>query len=203
MSAIAAVRGALADHDSPTMSNRVTAPCLVIASIVTWQKQLSRMLRFRTAPSPGGRRWCPWRQFCALAWGRRPCSEPSRLPCRGRHGVDSVRSSAAQWRRANRPEVVVDRFAATKSFYAPAFGWGFTDYGPTSSGFENAGLGLRARRLQHDSPSRAPEGRRPRDALARVEAASGEITAPMFEFPGGRRFQVRNPADSELGVWGK
>jgi hypothetical protein len=39
--------------------------------------------------------------------------------------------------------------------------------------------------------------------LARVEAASGEITAPMFEFPGGRRFQVRNPADSELGVWGK
>jgi uncharacterized protein len=30
--------------------------------------------------------------------------------------------------------------AATKSFYASAFEWGFTDYGPTYAGFENAGL---------------------------------------------------------------
>jgi uncharacterized protein len=29
--------------------------------------------------------------------------------------------------------------AATKTFYASAFGWGFTDYGPTYAGFENAG----------------------------------------------------------------
>ena len=93
--------------------------------------------------------------------------------------------------------------AATKSFYASAFGWGFNDYGPTYAGFESAGLGLRTRRLHHDSPSRAPEGRRSRDALARFEAASGEITAPIFEFAGGRRFHVRDPADNELGVWGE
>ena len=30
--------------------------------------------------------------------------------------------------------------AAAKSFYAAAFGWGFTDYGPTYAGFEGAGL---------------------------------------------------------------
>ena len=29
--------------------------------------------------------------------------------------------------------------AATKSFYASAFGWGFTDCGPTYAGFENPG----------------------------------------------------------------
>jgi len=40
------------------------------------------------------------------------------------------------------------------------------------------------------------------DALARVEAAGGEITAPIFEFPGGRRFHFRDPAGNELGVWG-
>jgi hypothetical protein len=30
--------------------------------------------------------------------------------------------------------------ATTKTFYASAFGWDFTDYGPTYAGFENAGL---------------------------------------------------------------
>jgi hypothetical protein len=39
-------------------------------------------------------------------------------------------------------------------------------------------------------------------ALARVEAAGGQITAPIFEFPGGRRFHFRDPAGNELGVWG-
>jgi uncharacterized protein len=41
------------------------------------------------------------------------------------------------------------------------------------------------------------------DALARVEAAGGEITVPIFEFPGGRRFHFRDPAGNELGVWGE
>ena len=41
------------------------------------------------------------------------------------------------------------------------------------------------------------------DALARVQAAGGEITAPIFEFPGGRRFHFRDPAGNELGVWGE
>ena len=39
------------------------------------------------------------------------------------------------------------------------------------------------------------------DALARVEANGGEITVPIFEFPGGRRFHFRDPAGNELGVW--
>ena len=91
--------------------------------------------------------------------------------------------------------------AATKSFYAGAFGWGFTDYGPTYAGFEGAGL---------DGGLDATETRPPlvilkaddlEDALARVEAAGGEITAPIFDFPGGRRFHFRDPAGNELGVW--
>ena len=38
-------------------------------------------------------------------------------------------------------------------------------------------------------------------ALARVEAAGGVITEPIFEFPGGRRFHFRDPAGNVLGVW--
>ena len=94
--------------------------------------------------------------------------------------------------------------AATKSFYEAAFGWGFVDYGPTYAGFENAGLdgGIAA----HDAAtSTAPlvllKADALEDALARVEAAGGVITVPIFEFPGGRRFHFRDPAGNELGVW--
>jgi hypothetical protein len=38
-------------------------------------------------------------------------------------------------------------------------------------------------------------------ALARVEAAGGQITEPIFELPGGRRFHFRDPGGNEPGVW--
>lgn len=39
------------------------------------------------------------------------------------------------------------------------------------------------------------------DALARVEAAGGAVVKPIFDFPGGRRFQFTDPDGYELGVW--
>jgi predicted enzyme related to lactoylglutathione lyase len=96
--------------------------------------------------------------------------------------------------------------AATRSFYASAFGWGFTDYGPTYAGFEDAGLdgGLAAGdAATTTAPLVLLKADALEDALARVEAAGGEITAPIFEFPGGRRFHFRDPAGNELGVWGE
>ena len=92
----------------------------------------------------------------------------------------------------------------SKDFYASAFGWSFQDFGPTYAGLADAGLdgGIAA-----DDAVAAPvplvilksddlEG-----ALARVEAAGGTVTAPIFEFPGGRRFHFKDPAGNELGVW--
>lgn len=95
---------------------------------------------------------------------------------------------------------------AAKEFYAAAFGWGFTDYGPTYAGFENAGLdgGLASGDAAGTTvPLVILKADALADALARVEAAGGEITAPIFEFPGGRRFHFRDPAGNELGVWGE
>ena len=37
--------------------------------------------------------------------------------------------------------------------------------------------------------------------LARVRAAGGVITQPIFAYPGGRRFYFRDPCGNELGVW--
>lgn len=94
--------------------------------------------------------------------------------------------------------------ATTRTFYTDVFGWTFTDYGPSYVGFENAGLdgGIAA---ADATSSTAPlvllKADDLEDALARVEAAGGHVTAPIFEFPGGRRFHFRDPAGNELGVW--
>ena len=94
--------------------------------------------------------------------------------------------------------------AATKDFYASAFGWTFTDYGPTYASFDNAGVdgGLAGADAASSAvPLVVLKSDDLEDTLARVEAAGGAITAPIFEFPGGRRFHFRDPAGNELGVW--
>jgi uncharacterized protein len=93
---------------------------------------------------------------------------------------------------------------ATKSFYANAFNWGFIDYGPSYAGFDNAGLdgGLATGDAAMTTvPLVILKAADLEDALNRVKAAGGTITAPIFEFPGGRRFHFRDPAGNELGVW--
>ena len=73
----------------------------------------------------------------------------------------------------------------TKSFYGSAFGLDFTDYGPTYSGFENAGLdgGLATGdAAMVTGPLVILKAEVLEDALARVEAAGGTVTAPIFEF---------------------
>ena len=37
--------------------------------------------------------------------------------------------------------------------------------------------------------------------LAKVKAAGGTITKDIFSFPGGRKFQFRDPSGNELAVW--
>ncbi|MET0910882.1 MAG: VOC family protein [Ilumatobacteraceae bacterium] len=94
--------------------------------------------------------------------------------------------------------------AATKAFYANAFSWGFTDYGPDYAGFEDAGIdgGLAAGDSAMTTvPLVILKAEDLEDALRRVEAAGGTVTAPIFDFPGGRRFHFRDPAGNELGVW--
>ncbi|CAN5522242.1 VOC family protein [soil metagenome] len=93
---------------------------------------------------------------------------------------------------------------ASKSFYHSAFGWTFEDFGPTYAGFENAGLdgGLAGGDAAMTAvPLVLLKADDLEDALARVTAAGGEVTVPIFEFPGGRRFHFRDPAGNELGVW--
>jgi predicted enzyme related to lactoylglutathione lyase len=92
---------------------------------------------------------------------------------------------------------------ATKAFYAQAFGWSFQDYGPEYQAF-NEGLdgGFYT---EADAPPKPPLVILYANDLeameAKVKAAGGVISTPIFSFPGGRRFHFQDPAGNELAVW--
>ncbi len=93
------------------------------------------------------------------------------------------------------------RLDHVKSFYAAAFGWTFTDYGPTyaafseglDGGFDAASTLARPLPVLYADDLEA--------ALEAVTQAGGEIAVPIFSFPGGRRFHFHDPAGNELAVW--
>ena len=92
----------------------------------------------------------------------------------------------------------------TRDFYAKAFGWAFTDYGPDYSATttSDVDVGLNG---QPDEALAAPLPVVRVDdleaALNAVTKAGGTIAKPIFSFPGGRRFHFFDPAGSELAVW--
>ena len=92
----------------------------------------------------------------------------------------------------------------TRAFYAKAFGWEFTDYGPTYSATTNGttDVGL------NGDPEGALAAPLPvvkvedlEAALDAVTQAGGVIAKAIFCFPGGRRFHFIDPSGSELAVW--
>jgi hypothetical protein len=93
--------------------------------------------------------------------------------------------------------------AVVKTFYEQAFGWTFQDWGDDYTAFSGAGVdgGFRG----GETPSAGGAlvilyAADLEDAERRVVAAGGVITE-RHEFPGGRRFQFRDPAGNVLGVW--
>ncbi|MRG56260.1 VOC family protein [Phyllobacterium sp. SYP-B3895] len=101
-------------------------------------------------------------------------------------------------------EFNVSDIGAARSFYGDAFGWTFTDYGPSYCEFSDG----------HLKGGFTTEGKpRPggvliilfaddlQGTLKQVEQAGGKITKPVFTFPGGRRFHFADPDGYELAVW--
>jgi predicted enzyme related to lactoylglutathione lyase len=112
--------------------------------------------------------------------------------------------SAEHDRRIDYIELPATDVGAAKRFYADAFGWKFTDYGPDYMSFEDGRLaggltkgGTVARGgalvVIFAVDLAATE--------ARVREAGGTIVKPTFSFPGGRRFHFTDPSGNELAVW--
>ncbi|MEL6895148.1 MAG: VOC family protein [Planctomycetota bacterium] len=104
-------------------------------------------------------------------------------------------------------EISVTDMAAAKQFYSAAFGWQFTDYAPVYAGIqrvdgdgEMGGICL-VDSLSSGGPLVILFSNDLQQTQAAVEAADGEISTPIFEFPGGRRFHFKDPSGNELAVW--
>ncbi|MBS0393075.1 MAG: VOC family protein [Proteobacteria bacterium] len=105
--------------------------------------------------------------------------------------------------RINFVELPAAATAPQKRFYAAAFGFEMTDFGPsyacTLSG--DVDLGIQADATE---ATRAPLPVIQVDSLeaaeAAVRAAGGRITRAAFSFPGGRRFHFADPAGNELAA---
>ncbi|NNN26533.1 MULTISPECIES: VOC family protein [Pseudomonas] len=107
-------------------------------------------------------------------------------------------------RQIDNIEFNVSDIGRSKAFYGSAFGWIFTDYGPTYSEFSDG-------RLTGGFTSGEPV--RPGGPLvilyaddlvqaqARLEAAGATISRATFAFPDGRRFHFIDPDGYELAVW--
>lgn len=91
---------------------------------------------------------------------------------------------------------------AIKAFYTGAFGWSFTDYGPDYAAF---GEGVDGGFDTDSEPVKPPlvvlYAHDLEAMQAKVEAAGGTVVAPIYAFPGGRRFHFKDPAGNELAVW--
>ena len=105
--------------------------------------------------------------------------------------------------RINFVELPVGDVRTAKAFYAAAFGWDLTDFGPTyaCTMTGDVDLGLQA---DVGEATRAPlaviEVEDLQAAQAAVEQAGGVVTKPIFAFPGGRRFHFTDLDGIELAV---
>jgi predicted enzyme related to lactoylglutathione lyase len=105
--------------------------------------------------------------------------------------------------RPNYIELPASDIAAAKAFYARAFGWELTGFGPTyactMTGDVDIGLQGDLNEATH-APLPVIAVDDLGAALAAVTAAGARIVRPIFAFPGGRRFQFLDPHGNELAV---
>lgn len=104
-------------------------------------------------------------------------------------------------------ELNVTDLAASKAFYADAFGWRFNDYGPGYAGIvapdgEGEVGGLNASgAVVRGGPLVILFSDDLEATVAAVRSAGGEIVEEPYDFPGGRRFHFTDPSGNELAAW--
>jgi predicted enzyme related to lactoylglutathione lyase len=100
-------------------------------------------------------------------------------------------------------ELPVADTAAAKAFYGAAFGWSFADFGPTYAATTSGDtdIGFQADAAQRTAAALPVIEVGDLDVtLAAVERVGGQVTVPIFAFPGGRRFHFRDPDGHELAA---
>lgn len=106
--------------------------------------------------------------------------------------------------RINYVEFRANDLEAIKIFYASAFDWVFTDYGPNYTAFSESGLEGGFEKSNEAITNGALIILYHTDLeyiSKKVVSCGGIITKEIFSFPGGRRFHFKDPAGNELAIW--
>ncbi len=101
-------------------------------------------------------------------------------------------------------EFNVADISCAKDFYGAAFGWTFTDYGPTYCEFSDGHMkgGFDASEpVKIGGPLVVLYGKDLTEIQKSIETVGGKIVKPTFDFPGGHRFHFTDPEGYELAVW--
>lgn len=103
-------------------------------------------------------------------------------------------------------ELTTTDLASARSFYEAAFGWEFVEYGPEYAGMrwpgeDDFGGLTKVDQVVPGGPLVVLFSEDLAGTQERVVQAGGTITVEPFAFPGGRRFQFRDPSGHELAVW--
>ncbi len=91
-----------------------------------------------------------------------------------------------------------------KKFYNNCFNWKFTDYGPNYTSFSSSGIegGFeQSNKVIKNGALVVIHHSNLEKIHKTIQENGGEIVVDIFSFPGGRRFQFRDPAGNELAVW--
>ena len=104
-------------------------------------------------------------------------------------------------------EIPVKDIEASKRFFSKVFDWSFVDYGPDYAGI--IGAGIDAGLFLSDTTVSASRGsvlvvlysENLKQSQQSITGQDGEITKPIFTFPGGRRFHFCDPNGNEYAVW--
>jgi uncharacterized protein len=89
----------------------------------------------------------------------------------------------------------------TQAFFAKAFGWEFIDYGPDYRDIQGAGLGGGLERAPNSPPIVILKSDNLEASKKTVLEAGAELVKDIYGFPGGRRFEFREPGGTIMSVW--
>lgn len=98
-------------------------------------------------------------------------------------------------------EFTSPQLEATETFFSEAFGWSFVNYGPDYRDIQDAGLGAGVERGALNAPLIVLKSTDLDADKAKLLAAGATLTKDIFEFPGGRRFEFREPGGTNMAVW--
>lgn len=104
-------------------------------------------------------------------------------------------------------EFSVKNLEEAKKFFSSAFGWSFNDYGPNYSGIKKVDAdgevgGLeQVAEVSTGGPLIVLYSDDLQASLEKVKTAGGQIVKDIFEFPGGKRFEFKDPSGNHLAVW--